>query len=171
LQTMKKTISAAAWAATLSLSVAGAVSSLLLASPAVAADYIGVDSEFMGVRGVSWKVNIIPCLAELEAQYQGQVFLVTIDNVVYTTSFAEVGYSSGPEGPGTIRFSGTPLTGTLQKVTIGGASQLTCGADRLLLPNAVAPAPVPTLSEWAMILLGVLLAGGAALTIQRRRAV
>lgn len=32
-----------------------------------------------------------------------------------------------------------------------------------------APAPVPTLSEWAMILLGVMLAGGAALTIQRRR--
>lgn len=32
--------------------------------------------------------------------------------------------------------------------------------------NAV---PVPTMSEWAMILLGVMLAGGAALTIQRRR--
>lgn len=31
------------------------------------------------------------------------------------------------------------------------------------------PAAVPTMSEWAMILLGVLLAGGAALTIQRRR--
>jgi len=34
---------------------------------------------------------------------------------------------------------------------------------------AAAPVAVPTLSEWAMILLGVLLAGGAALTIQRRR--
>lgn len=31
------------------------------------------------------------------------------------------------------------------------------------------PRGVPTLSEWALILLGVLLAGGAALTIQRRR--
>ncbi len=31
------------------------------------------------------------------------------------------------------------------------------------------PAPVPTMSEWAMILLGTVLAGGAALTIQRRR--
>ncbi|MGO4408516.1 MULTISPECIES: IPTL-CTERM sorting domain-containing protein [unclassified Brevundimonas] len=29
--------------------------------------------------------------------------------------------------------------------------------------------PVPTMSEWALILLGVMLAGGAALTIQRRR--
>lgn len=32
-----------------------------------------------------------------------------------------------------------------------------------------APAPVPTLSEWAMILLGTLLAGGAAVSLQRRR--
>ncbi|MFC5344984.1 NHL repeat-containing protein [Brevundimonas staleyi] len=31
------------------------------------------------------------------------------------------------------------------------------------------PDPVPTLSEWAMILLGLLLAGGAALHIERRR--
>lgn len=31
------------------------------------------------------------------------------------------------------------------------------------------PAPVPTLSEWAMILLGAILAGAAALTLSRRR--
>ena len=31
------------------------------------------------------------------------------------------------------------------------------------------PAAVPTLSEWAMILLGVLLAGAAVVVIQRRR--
>lgn len=31
------------------------------------------------------------------------------------------------------------------------------------------PPPVPTLTEWAMILFGVLLAGGAMLMIQRRR--
>ncbi len=36
---------------------------------------------------------------------------------------------------------------------------------------AAAAAPVPTLSEWAMILLGMLLAGGAALTLQRQKAV
>jgi uncharacterized repeat protein (TIGR01451 family) len=33
----------------------------------------------------------------------------------------------------------------------------------------VAPAAVPTLTEWAMILLGSLLAGGAALLLHRRR--
>ena len=32
------------------------------------------------------------------------------------------------------------------------------------------PAAVPTLSEWALILLGVSLAGGAAFQLQRRRA-
>lgn len=34
---------------------------------------------------------------------------------------------------------------------------------------AAGPQPVPTLSEWAMILFGAVLAGGAALHIQRRR--
>ena len=33
----------------------------------------------------------------------------------------------------------------------------------------VLPTPVPTMSEWAMILFGTVLAGGAALYIQRRR--
>ena len=35
----------------------------------------------------------------------------------------------------------------------------------------VTAAPVPTLSEWALILFGVILAGGAALYIQRRRGI
>ncbi len=34
---------------------------------------------------------------------------------------------------------------------------------------AAMPAPVPTLSEWALVLLGLTLAGGAAVCIQRRR--
>lgn len=34
---------------------------------------------------------------------------------------------------------------------------------------AAAPAAVPTLTEWAMILFGALLAGGAALHLQHRR--
>jgi sugar lactone lactonase YvrE len=36
-------------------------------------------------------------------------------------------------------------------------------------PSTVAPAAVPTLSEWAMILFGLVLAGGAMLMVQRRR--
>ena len=46
----------------------------------------------------------------------------------------------------------------------GGA--LTGGTGPTLVAAAVA---VPTLSEWAMILLGLMLAGGAALHIQRRQ--
>lgn len=47
-----------------------------------------------------------------------------------------------------------------------------CSGDTLTdieTDSCVVATPVPTLSEWAMILLGVLLAGGAALTIHRRQ--
>ena len=37
--------------------------------------------------------------------------------------------------------------------------------------GAAAAPPVPTLSEWAMMLFGTILAGGAALRIRRRRQV
>ncbi len=42
------------------------------------------------------------------------------------------------------------------------------GIDDVVL-SVTTPDPVPTLSEWAMILLGLTLAGGAALMVQRRR--
>ena len=52
---------------------------------------------------------------------------------------------------------------------INGTTQL-AGLDTTFeVVQVAAPAPVPTLSEWAMILLGLTLAGGAALMIQRRR--
>lgn len=41
--------------------------------------------------------------------------------------------------------------------------------DNVQVNTAPVAAPVPTLSEWAMILFGTMLAGGAALFIQRRR--
>ena len=49
-----------------------------------------------------------------------------------------------------------------------GASQAAASSVTISL-NPPPPPPVPTMSEWAMILLGVLLAGGAALQLQRRR--
>ncbi|GEM_PF-859666 len=49
-----------------------------------------------------------------------------------------------------------------------GASQASASAVTISLTPPPPPA-VPTMSEWAMILLGVLLAGGAALQLQRRR--
>lgn len=43
------------------------------------------------------------------------------------------------------------------------------GSDWTFEVVQVPAAPVPTLSEWAMILLGLMLAGGAAIYIQRRQ--
>ena len=41
--------------------------------------------------------------------------------------------------------------------------------DSVVLDSAPPASPVPTLSEWAMILLATLLAGGAAVLVQRRQ--
>ena len=93
-----------------------------------------------------------------------------------------VAYSIGfiSDGMQNVRY----LTGSVPAqngITLSGTSAITnyaapaaggSGSEKfsLRLVGPSAPAPVPTMSEWAMILLGVLLAGGAALTIQRRRA-
>lgn len=59
----------------------------------------------------------------------------------------------------------------MTRLTVQGEDSFQCNGHTFLLPGYVAPpTPVPTLSEWAMILLGIVLAGGAALTIKRRRA-
>ncbi|WP_271086163.1 IPTL-CTERM sorting domain-containing protein [Brevundimonas sp. NIBR11] len=75
-------------------------------------------------------------------------------------------------GDGTLRLdlksSGTGIQDSASNPIAGG---YTSGSSRTVGQPAppVTPAPVPTLSEWAMILLGMVLAGGAALYIQRRR--
>lgn len=55
-------------------------------------------------------------------------------------------------------------------VTAGKCTNLgvTLSAHNVVISSS-APAAVPTLSEWAMILFGMILAGGAGLYIQRRR--
>ena len=74
--------------------------------------------------------------------------------VIYTTPVI-FGPTPGP-GSISVRTSRVPDNNPIDTATIFFAT--------------VAPAaPVPTLSEWAMILLGLTLAGGAALHIQRRR--
>jgi hypothetical protein len=70
-------------------------------------------------------------------------------------------------GTGTLRLdlksSGTDIQDAAANPIAGG---FTSGEVRLV---GAPPAAVPTLTEWAMILLGLMLAGVAALTIQRRR--
>lgn len=53
--------------------------------------------------------------------------------------------------------------------TSGGPVQIISNTGPLPTFSSTLPATVPTLSEWAMILFGVLLAGGAAMMVQRRR--
>lgn len=54
-------------------------------------------------------------------------------------------------------------------VSLGLSNPVGANVSVLGVAAAPPPAPVPTLSEWAMILFGTVLAGGAALYIQRRR--
>lgn len=60
-------------------------------------------------------------------------------------------------------------TSAVTRLTFTGRNQpSTTYIDDVSIVVAAAPAAVPTLSEWAMILLGLTLAGGAALHLQRR---
>lgn len=80
-----------------------------------------------------------------------------------------------------VTFSVAALAGTTVRLSIINAMQSTSSGTGPFVPNGysvigasnvravVAAAPVPTLSEWAMILFGLTLAGGAALYIQRRQ--
>lgn len=62
------------------------------------------------------------------------------------------------------------VTGTCQRATGGKCDLVTAiGQATNVTISSAAPAAVPTMSEWAMILMGVLLAGGAAVVVQRRR--
>lgn len=76
----------------------------------------------------------------------------------------------GITGVGSLRLdlksSGTGIFDGALNPIAGG---YTSGGVRMV--SAPAPAAVPTMTEWAMILLGLMLAGVAALTIQRRRAI
>ncbi|MFC5344131.1 IPTL-CTERM sorting domain-containing protein [Brevundimonas staleyi] len=76
---------------------------------------------------------------------------------------------AGQFTPGTFVWTvppGSPFVGQLLSVRLTPSVGDEIAADNISLTT---PSTVPTLSEWAMILLGLMLAGGAALAIQRRR--
>lgn len=78
---------------------------------------------------------------------------------VYVTNFAN----------GTVSAIQTSDNTVLTTVTLPPGSQ-TYGFGQFIGPvPPPPPATVPTLSQWALILFGVMLAGGAALYLQRRR--
>jgi hypothetical protein len=81
----------------------------------------------------------------------------TVYSFAFDNSNLRVGFSN-PVGPYT---SGVAFTnGTTQQANVDLAFEVV---------QVATPVPVPTLSEWAMILFGLMLAGGAALYIQQRQ--
>ncbi|WP_428151351.1 IPTL-CTERM sorting domain-containing protein [Brevundimonas sp.] len=126
----------------------------------------------------------------------GELEAVTVPGaVVSRVAFFGQAYGVTLDGAGALYVSDR-VAGTVERVTPAGvktpvASGLTqpqgvafntagdlfvsSGAGIITRFNAVGapvgPRPVPTLSEWAMILFGLMLAGGATLYIQYRRTV
>lgn len=143
---------------------ASLVATLLAFGPAVAADYQGAAS-YIGTQWViTWPTSTASCSIEVQNQLLGPVEFI-IDGSAYLASPVTL-----VTPPPTMHFYDGPPGGALTVATFNGNDHLTCGSDRLLAPGAAAtPAAVPTMSEWAIILLGIMLAGGAALIIHRRR--
>ncbi len=115
----------------------------------------------------------------LPAATVGQAYSQTLTAFGGTAPYTYI-VSSGslPAGlslsPGGV-LSGAPTAGGLSNLTITATDSSTDGGpfagaqSYSLQVNPGVPAAVPTMSEWAMILFGMLLAGIAALYVQRRR--
>lgn len=75
----------------------------------------------------------------------------------------------GVQAPGSLSVIDTATDTVVRTITVGAnpASVAVFGSPNLASPPP--PAAIPTLTEWAMILLGLALAGFATLTLQRRR--
>ncbi|MGV3579481.1 IPTL-CTERM sorting domain-containing protein [Brevundimonas sp.] len=156
----------------------------------------GVQSTFVTIPGSGlFRMQLINGLLYV-GTFDNRIYTVTVPP---TTTITGVSPASGPNGGGyPVVITGTNFTGATA-VTFGGvaaasytvnsATQITATVPAGTIgpvdiavttpqgtsPNTAAddftyaPAPVPTLSEWAMILFTLTLAGGAAMIVQRRR--
>ncbi len=91
-----------------------------------------------------------------------------------TVTFTNSGYSglsatAGAGGTSSSNSGTAGATGSLPSYAAPGATITGSFTAGPATPTATGPVPVPTLSEWAMMLFGLILAGGAALYIQRRQ--
>lgn len=137
------------------------------AGSAAAGTYQGVATHNGTAWSVTWS-NVFPACFDSSPFLYGSAIIATVDGAEVNMNIAYL-YQDGTLGKTEVRFDPSPA-GVMTKLTFQGQDSFQCDGHTFLLPGYVAPpAPVPTLSEWAMILLGVALAGGAALTIQRRR--
>lgn len=92
---------------------------------------------------------------------------VGIVSVTPTNSAANHNFLCGQRGP----YLGSPNAGpgNCRSSSFGSQSSAAFSSAPTVAEGPPLPAPVPTMGEWAMILFGTILAGGAALYIQRRR--
>lgn len=132
--------------------------------------------------------SAVPCAAYTTDPRKYKTVVVTV-STAGTYTFTDAGPSDAAAAIYSTFDPASPLSGCLASVDGLLDVNLAPGAYTLLLSQwgnggtdfsinvtgpapltSGAPAPVPTLSEWAMILLGAVLAGGAALQLHRRRA-
>lgn len=120
---------------------------------------------------VTWTGNLNGCDPGLLDTASGSgtlAFGVTVNGALHPGRTTSTWTSAGDAGLSITGAGATTIpNGAMNGITYNGARFLTCGPHTLLLPSP--PEPVPTLSEWAMILLAATLAGGAMLTLRRRR--
>lgn len=111
-----------------------------------------------------------------DAAYTGRVEVRTTGNTVLATPFSLNGAQVGYRGPAPFVAYSADLSAyagqTVRIAIVTTSGNYCCNetfADNVSVLAAAAPTPVPTLSEWAMILFGAILAGAAALFVQGRR--
>ena len=142
---------------------------LSCAGAAAAGTYQGVASH----DGTRWEItwsNVSPTCSASPLTIAASSVVATIDGVDESL-FIYAAFNHITASMNSVKFDPSPA-GVMSKITFKGQDSFQCDGHTFLLPGYVAPpTPVPTLSEWAMILLGVMLAGGAALTLRRRRQV
>ena len=104
----------------------------------------------------TYELDVLPLSGAGLAVVPGETFLIIGSTPTSVAAFAAYRNADPYSGGSYYDNAGGVLTGRE-------------GFFRAVYTDAASPTPVPTLSEWAMILFGLLLAGGAALLIQRRR--
>lgn len=98
-----------------------------------------------------------------------QTITVTIENCHYWLASGSGMSQTGSGYIGLAPYVITVSPGAIGRVRGYNAGQPPAGAEAQLNLVAPPPAPVPTMSEWAMILFAVAMAGAAAIVIQKRR--
>lgn len=105
-------------------------------------------------------------------EYSGAFRVMTTANVVLSTPFFRDGSQTSAPDLASYTADLTPYAGQTVRLAFEMKNGTSCCnvtyGDNVSVLNSPTPAPVPTLSEWAMILLALALAGGAALYLQRR---